>query len=127
MKPVFRSPVLRSLLCVLMLLLISGCSIVRIGYGQLDTVAGWMAHDYFDLQPAQREQFDRGFERLHAWHRHEQLPEYARFLGETRLRAQRGLQARDFQDGVLRPGSGYGESDAQRHSPNDCCPVFRGS
>jgi Family of unknown function (DUF6279) len=96
MKPVFRSPECRTLLCMLTLLLISGCSMVRIGYGQLDTVAGWMAHDYFDLQPAQREQFDRRFERLHAWHRHEQLPEYARFLGETRMRAQRGLQAQDM-------------------------------
>lgn len=69
---------------------------VRLGYGQLDTVAGWMAHEYFDLEPLQRDDFSRRFERLHGWHRREQLPEYAAFLAETKLRAQRGLTADDM-------------------------------
>ena len=74
----------------------TGCSLVRLGYGQLDTIAGWLAHDYFDLEPAQREAFARRFERLHSWHRREQLPEYAQFLSETRSRAQRGVNAADI-------------------------------
>lgn len=83
-------------LCILALLLTTGCSLVRLGYGQLDTIAGWMAHEYFDLDPAQRETFARRFERLHAWHRREQLPDYAQFLGDTRTRAQRGISAADM-------------------------------
>jgi len=87
---------LRTLLCALALLLAAGCSMVRLGYGQFDTIAGWMANDYFDLEPAQRDAFSQRFERLHAWHRREQLPEYAQFLAEARTRAQRGLQTSDM-------------------------------
>ena len=84
-------------LCITLLLLgTAGCSMVRLGYGQFDTLASWMAHEYFDLEPAQRDNFSQRFERLHAWHRREQLPEYAQFLGEARTRAQRGLQASDM-------------------------------
>jgi len=83
-------------LCALALLLVTGCSLVRLGYGQIDTIAGWLVNDYFDLEPAQRENFARRFERLHAWHRREQLPEYAQFLSETRTRAQRGISAADM-------------------------------
>jgi hypothetical protein len=53
-KPLITSPPafsglkgLRLLCCMLALLLIAGCSMVRVGYGQLDTLASWMAHDYF--------------------------------------------------------------------------------
>ncbi len=86
---------LRLLCCMLALLLIAGCSMVRVGYGQLDTIASWMAHDYFDLEPLQREAFSRRFEQLQGWHRREQLPEYVNFLTETKTRAQRGLTATD--------------------------------
>lgn len=86
----------RLALCALSLLVISGCSMVRVGYGHLDSVATWMAHDYFDLNSEQRDAFAQRFERLHTWHRHEQLPEYARFLEETQKRANRGLQAADM-------------------------------
>ena len=101
-KPLITSPPafsglkgLRLLCCMLALLLIAGCSMVRVGYGQMDTLASWMAHDYFDLEPAQRETFSRRFEQLHGWHRREQLPEYVQFLNETKTRAQRGLSAAD--------------------------------
>ena len=70
-----RYPLTRTLLLVLCLLLAGGCSMVRVGYGHLDTVAAWMAHDYFDLDAEQRDAFNQRFDRLHAWHRGEQLPE----------------------------------------------------
>ncbi len=88
--------VLRLLFCALLLSVAAGCSMVRLGYGQLDTLAGWRVQDYFDLDPAQRDSFNQRFARLHAWHRSEQLPDYARFLAETRARAGRGLQAEDI-------------------------------
>ncbi|MBX3666382.1 MAG: hypothetical protein KF834_11910 [Burkholderiales bacterium] len=87
---------IRLLLCALLLSFSAGCSMVRLGYGQLDTLAGWRAQDYFDLDPAQRDSFNQRFVRLHAWHRQEQLPDYARFLVETRSRAERGLRAEDI-------------------------------
>lgn len=81
--------------CILCLLLAGGCSMVRVGYGHLDSVVVWMAHDYFDLHAEQRDAFAQRFERLHAWHRSEQLPEYARFLENVQQRARRGLTAAD--------------------------------
>ena len=36
-------------LLVLTGVLLSGCSMVRVGYNQADTLLSWMAHDYFDL------------------------------------------------------------------------------
>lgn len=95
---IFR--VLSVLLCALLL---GGCSMLRVGYGQLDTVAGWMAHDYFELEPVQRDAFNLRFQRLHQWHRREQLPEYARFFGDVRDRVQKGMRSEDVQwmvDGI---------------------------
>lgn len=86
-----------AVLCLLSLaLLVGGCSMVRTGYNHLDTVASWMAHDYFDLDPQQREAFTQRFDRLHAWHRQEQLPEYTQFLGNIQQRVKRGLQPEDM-------------------------------
>jgi len=81
---------------MLALLLIGGCSMVRLGYSHLDSIATWMAHDYFDLTSEQRDAFARRFDRLHQWHRYDQLPEYARFLEDMQKRAQRGLQPADM-------------------------------
>lgn len=86
---------LRLLLCVACLLLAGGCSTVRIAYNNLDAVAAWMAHDYFDLDAAQRDEFARRFEQLHTWHRREELPEYIRFLKTIQQRTARGLRADD--------------------------------
>lgn len=69
---------------------------VRVGYNNFDSVAAWMAHDYFDLSGGQRDQFTQRFERLHAWHRRTQLPEYAQFLTDMQSRARRGLRETDM-------------------------------
>lgn len=91
-----RYPLLRALLLTALLLLGSGCSMVRVGYGHFDSVAAWMAHDYFDLNADQRDQFAQRFERLHGWHRQTQLPEYAQFLADIQTRAKRGLRENDL-------------------------------
>lgn len=75
--------------------LLTGCSAVRVVYNQADTVLAWMAHDYFDLDPAQKHEFNKRIDTLLAWHRQEQLPDYARFLGEMKQRAQRNITRDD--------------------------------
>lgn len=87
---------LRLIMALLCLLLGSGCSMLRVGYGHFDSVAAWMAHDYFDLNADQRDLFAQRFDRLHSWHRQTQLPEYAQFLGEVQSRAKRGLRESDM-------------------------------
>ena len=83
--------------------LLAGCSMMRVGYGHLDTYAAWKAGEYFDLEARQKDEFLRRFNRLHEWHRHEQLPEYAAFLAQARKRLERPLQHEDvewFMDGI---------------------------
>lgn len=84
------------MMLMLCLLLSSGCSMVRVGYGHFDSVAAWMVHDYFDLNSDQRDLFAQRFERLHTWHRQTQLTEYTQFLGDIQTRAKRGLRENDL-------------------------------
>lgn len=77
------------------LLLIAGCSAIRLGYGQADVIAAWTADEYFDLDARQKQEFLTRFERLHEWHRYEQLPEYVSFLNATKSRLQSGLKRED--------------------------------
>lgn len=81
-------------LLVLLLVAASGCSMLRLGYNQLDTIAAWNANGYFDLNADQRHEFDQRFDRLHDWHRYEQLPDYTAFLTALQGRLKKGL-ARD--------------------------------
>jgi len=90
-----KSSVARAALLALVLAPLAGCSMVRLGYSQLDTIAAWTADEYFDLEPEQKQEFRRRFERIHEWHRYEQLPDYAAFLAEAKARLQKGLERED--------------------------------
>lgn len=85
------------------LAVLAGCSVVRVGYNQLDTIALLTADRYFDLDEQQTEAFGARFKRLHEWHRYDQLPEYAAFLTQAKSRLARGLNAGDvhwFIEGI---------------------------
>jgi hypothetical protein len=69
---------------------------LRFAYGQLDTFALWTVDDYFDLDPEQKHAFQKRFDRLHEWHRYEQLPDYAVFLTSAGARVQKGLAREDI-------------------------------
>ena len=84
-----------AILLTLLLAVLPGCSMVRLGYPQLDTITVWTADEYFDLDPQQKHEFRKRFERFHEWHRYEQLPDYAVFLAETRTRLLKGLSRED--------------------------------
>ena len=72
------------LLCLLAaLLLLSGCSAVRLGYGNADTLARWMIDDYVDLSPEQDVLVRERLARFHGWHRKTQLPDYVVLLGDV--------------------------------------------
>ena len=75
---------------LLALIALAGCNMLRLGYGQIDVYAAWQADSYFGLDQAQRQEFNKRFGRLHEWHRHNQLPEYAAFLAATKERIHRG-------------------------------------
>jgi len=86
----------RILAFVLCFTALGGCSMLRVGYKQLDTYAVWTADDYFGLDQSQRRDFLSRFDRLHEWHRYEQLPEYTTFLAAIRVRVQKGFTREDY-------------------------------
>ena len=84
------------LLLLLPAALLAGCTGLRIAYPQADILLGWRANTYFDLDAAQRSEFSARLDRLLAWHRHEQLPEYATFLTAAIDKAAHGLKAQEI-------------------------------
>ena len=73
----------------------SGCSMLRFGYDQADNIAAWMADEYFDLDASQKNDFLARFDRLHQWHRYEQLPDYVQFLSAVKQKTQRPVARED--------------------------------
>ncbi len=110
--------VTRLAVLLLALLLLPGCSAVRVVYNQADNLLAWMAQDYFDFEPLQKQEFNTRLDALLAWHRADQLPDYARFLGEIKQRTERAATREDalwLIEGVkarYRVLAGRGSSDA---------------
>ena len=63
-----------------MSLLLSACSVVRMGYDRMPTISYWWLDSYLDFTDNQEEQVKSDLRELHQWHRSTQLPEYADIL-----------------------------------------------
>ncbi len=90
-------------LLLLLAALLTGCTALRLAYPQADIILAWRANSYFDLDREQRREFSARIDRLLAWHRYEQLPEYAKFLTAAIDKAGHGLKREDiawFVDGL---------------------------
>lgn len=87
----------RLLLAAGLLLLLCGCSTLRIVYNQADHLLAYMAHDYFDLDAQQRQEFHARLDPLLKWHRQEALPDYVRFLSEAKKRGEQPVTRDDAQ------------------------------
>jgi hypothetical protein len=90
------------LLALVVAVFFTGCTALRFGYKQADVILAWRANTYFDLDRDQRRDFSARLDRLLAWHRYEQLPEYAAFLAVAIDKAEHGLKVEDiawFVDG----------------------------
>ncbi|HYC46614.1 MAG TPA: DUF6279 family lipoprotein [Burkholderiales bacterium] len=93
----------RFVLLVALAALLVSCTFTKFAYNQADTVTAWFLDGYFDLDPQQKAEFQKRFERFHAWHRYEQLPEYARFMRTAKTRMQDGVSQEDvlwFREGL---------------------------
>jgi len=97
-NPITLHPSPFTLHCFFLLLLVAlvaGCSALRLTYRQADALLAWRANEYFDLNPLQRHDLDVRLERLLAWHRYEQLPDYAVFTRAAIARVQQSLNRDD--------------------------------
>jgi hypothetical protein len=79
----------------LIVLLVAACSMVSLGYQHAPSLLTWRAAEYFDLDSTQRERFRARLERVHAWHRAEQLGSLLGILEDAQQRLARPLAADD--------------------------------
>ena len=84
------------LLFLLSPLLLSGCSVINVAYNNVDMAIRWLVDDYFDFNTRQQAQFNLDLQRVHAWHRREELPKYAMLCTETARRVEAGLKPADL-------------------------------
>jgi hypothetical protein len=72
-------------LWLLALLLLGGCSAVRIGYNQAPTLAWWWLDGYMDFDAEQASKVKEALNQWFAWHRTTQLPDYANLLASAQV------------------------------------------
>lgn len=78
---VFRPLRLVSLTALLLsALLLAACSMVQMGYGQMDRMLAWRLDDYLSLDAARRDALQPALRRVMDWHCSSQLPAYAAWL-----------------------------------------------
>jgi hypothetical protein len=71
---------MRAWLPLLALLLLQGCSAIKLGYQQLPTLSYWWLDSAVSLNGPQTTASKQALEHLHQWHRSEELPAYAELL-----------------------------------------------
>jgi hypothetical protein len=76
---------------------IAACSTVRLSYDNADWLLARMAARYVDLSDGQERAFKTGLSHVHAWHRTEELPRYARVFDQAAERLTRGLSREDVE------------------------------
>lgn len=74
-------------LAAALLLGLSGCSALRIGYGTAPDLAYWWFDRYVDFRGAQTPRVREALAQWFAWHRRTQLPDYAALLARMRAEA----------------------------------------
>ncbi len=81
------------LLCVLMLGVLTGCSSVRLAYGNGAQLSWWWIDGYVDFSSEQAPAVKAAIDRLFDWHRATQLPDYAELLASAQAQIQEPTNA----------------------------------
>lgn len=75
--------------------LLAGCSALRLGYSNGESVAYWWLNGYVHFEADQRPWVTKHIANLFAWHRNTQLNEYARFLTHIQQQLQHNVTQAD--------------------------------
>lgn len=84
---------IRPLLAVAALLLLQGCSAIKLGYQQLPTLSYWWLDSAVSFNSEQSVRAKEALAQLHQWHRSEELGPYADFLQTQAQRSQHTAEA----------------------------------
>jgi hypothetical protein len=74
----------RWIIPMMTMLLLAGCSAIRLTYNQVPTLAYYWIDAYADFNETQRPKVKQALADWTTWHRATQLPEYAQALGQMR-------------------------------------------
>jgi hypothetical protein len=78
---------------LLALLVLQGCSAIKLGYQQLPTLSYWWLDSTVSFNSAQSSGAKQALENLHQWHRSEELPAYAELLQRAQVLSAGPVQA----------------------------------
>lgn len=88
------------------LVLLQGCSAIKLGYQQLPTLSYWWLDNHLSFSDTQTQRIKESLENLQRWHRQQELPLYANLLNRTALISLGNIQAQDactlWSDGQAR-------------------------
>lgn len=93
------------ILALVTTVLLQGCSAIRLGYGNADSLARWWIDQYLDLSPEQDALSRERLAKLFAWHRTTQLPDYVALLRQGKTFAAGQPTANDalaLSDNIIR-------------------------
>jgi len=104
--------IIRHALCLFSLsalVLLGGCSTLKLVYNQADEAAYWWLDNYVDVTDKQKTLVKDTLRQLHLWHRQTELPEYVALLQKVRAMAPNDIQpeqvcaiTQDMQNGLVR-------------------------
>ncbi|UJP05525.1 MAG: DUF6279 family lipoprotein [Nitrosomonas sp.] len=77
-------PPVAGIILVALMLLVNGCSAIRVGYNQGPFLAWWWLDGYVDFNQEQTPHAKHAIHQWFVWHRHAQLPAYADWLAAVR-------------------------------------------
>ncbi|HSI60857.1 MAG TPA: DUF6279 family lipoprotein [Ideonella sp.] len=87
-----QRPIIVALACAAVLL-VAGCSALKLSYGHGSDLSYWWADKYVDFDDAQAPQVRAALDQWFAWHRTSQLPDYAQQLVRAQAEVQQPVSA----------------------------------
>lgn len=80
-------------LLAVMVLVLQGCSTVKLAYNQAPQLAVWQINRYLGLSDAQTERVRDALDELHQWHRGEMLPQHAQLMQKVQRQLASSITA----------------------------------
>jgi hypothetical protein len=84
-------------LCLVFACLLAGCSAVRLGYANGDTITYWWLNSYVDFTDDQKPWVREDIGTFFAWHRQSQLSDYAQLLARFQQQVRGEVSAADVE------------------------------
>lgn len=88
----------RGLVIALSLLVLQGCSAIKLGYQQLPTLSYWWLDSAISFDDAQSDRTKEALAQVYRWHRQEELPTYLALLQRSTELSQGNIQANQVCD-----------------------------